>query len=178
MVRVRAPPVFADCIFTIVPISPGVMMRRIIKSAMVAFTLLAPLGAAASAHAAAPVPFTITEQVNFETGFNTFTATGPICQSGTFVDDVNVFAGHPESTGRLNLLIHTVYTCDDDSGTFNALKHVFLTFTGEESATNTGPIQLLGGTGAYTNLVGHGVDNGVASGSTGVGQISGFITQP
>jgi hypothetical protein len=153
------------------------MMRRIIKLAMVAFAFLAPLGAAASAHAA-PTPFTITEQVNFETGFNTFTATGPLCQSGTFVDDVNVFAGHPESTDRLNLLIHTVYTCDDGSGTFNALKHVFLTFTGEDSATNTGPIQLLGGTGAYTDLVGHGVDEGVASGSTGVGQISGFIVQP
>jgi len=154
------------------------MMSRVIKAVVVALALLAPLGAAASAQAAAPVPFTITEQVNFETGFNTFTATGPLCPSGTFVDDVNVFAGHPDSTGTLNLLIRTVYTCDDGSGTFYALKHVFLTFTGEDSATNTGPIQLLGGTGAYTDLVGHGVDNGVASGSTGVGQISGFITQP
>jgi hypothetical protein len=64
--------------------------------------------------------------------------------------------------------------CDDSSGTFYALKHVFFTNTGEESSTNTGPIQLLGGTGAFTHLVGH----GVASGATGVGQISGFITQP
>jgi len=39
-------------------------------------------------------------------------------------------------------------------------------------------VTVYGGTGAYTDLVGHGVDNGVASGSTGVGQISGFITQP
>jgi hypothetical protein len=153
-------------------------MRRLTKRAVLVIALLVPLGAAASAQAAAPAPFTITEQVNFATGFNTFTATGPLCPSGTFVDDVNVFAGHPDSTGKLNLLIRTVYTCDDGSGSFYALKHVFLTFTGEDSATNTGPIQLLGGTGAYTDLVGSGVDNGVASGSTGVGQISGFITQP
>src|SRR5919201_2028430 len=137
-----------------------------------------PLAAAQSAQAAKPVQFTITEQINLATGVTTFTATGPLCPSGTFVDDVRVFAGRPESTDMLNLLIHTVYTCDDGSGTFNALKHVFLTFTGEDSATNTGPIQLLGGTGAYTNLVGHGVDNGVASCDTGVGQISGFITHP
>jgi hypothetical protein len=152
-------------------------MRRI-KLAALALALVAPLGVAAPAQAAAPVSFTITEQVNFATGVNTFTATGPLCASGTFVDDVQVFAGHPESTDTDNLLIRTVYTCDDGSGTFKALKHVFLTFVSEESATNTGPIQLLGGTGAYTDLVGHGVDNGVASGDTGVGQISGFITQP
>ena len=153
-------------------------MSRIIKLAVVALALLAPLGAAASAQAAAPVPFSITEQVNFETGFNTFAATGLLCPSGTFVDDVQVFAGHPDTTGSFNLLIRTVYTCDDGSGTFYALKHVFITITGEDSSTNTGPIELLGGTGAYTDLVGHGVDNGVASGATGVGQISGFITQP
>ena len=152
-------------------------MRRIIKIVVVALALLAPVGVAASAQAAAPVPFTLTERVNFETGFNTFTATGPLCPSGTFVDDVNVFAGHPDSTGSLNLLIHTVYTCNDGSGMFYALKHVFLTFT-EEGSSNTGPIQLLGGTGAYTGLVAHGVDNGVASGGTGVGQIAGFITRP
>jgi hypothetical protein len=73
-------------------------------------------------------------------------------------------------------VIRTVYTCDDGSGTFNALKHVFITFT-DDGSTNTGPIQLLGGTGAYTELVGHGVDNGTTVGDTGVGQISGFIVQ-
>lgn len=153
-------------------------MSRVIKLAVVTLALLAPLGAAESAQAAAPVPFSITEQVNFETGLNTFDATGPLCSSGTFVDDVRVFGGHPDTTGSFNLLIRTVYTCDDGSGTFSALKHVFITSTGEDSSTNTGPIQLLGGTGAYTDLVGHGVDIGVASGPTGVGQISGFITQP
>ena len=151
---------------------------RPIVLAVAALGLFALVGVAAPARAATQVPFTITEQVNFATGFNTFTATGPLCPSGTFVDDVRVFAGHPESTGMLNLLIRTVYTCDDGSGSFFALKHVFITFVSENAITNTGPIQLLGGTGAYTQLVGHGVDNGASTGDTGVGQISGFITQP
>jgi len=156
-------------------------MRRIMKLGALALGLLIPLGAAASAQAAEPVPFTITEQINFATGVATFTATGPLCPSGTFVDDVTVVAPNPESSGidskgGLNLVIRTVYTCDDGSGTFNALKHVFITFT-DDGSTNTGPIQLMGGTGAYTGLVGHGVDNGTASGDTGVGQISGFVVQ-
>ena len=146
-----------------------------------AVALLAPLGAATSAQAAGPVPFTITEQINSATNVTTFTATGPLCPSGTFADDVKIFAPNPESSGidssgTLNLLIRTVYTCDDGSGTFNALKHVFITFT-ENGFTNTGPIQLLGGTGAYTGLSGHGVDNGTRTGDTGGGTISGFVVQ-
>lgn len=142
---------------------------------------VAPLGVAASAHAAEQAPFTITEQINFATGAATFTATGPLCPSGTFADDVKVFAPSPgspgsDSSGGFNLLIQTVYTCNDGSGTFNAVKHVFITFT-DNGFTNTGPIQLLGGTGAFTDLAGHGVDNGVTSGDTGVGRISGFIVQ-
>jgi hypothetical protein len=127
------------------------------------------------------VPFSITEQVNFATTDATFTATGPLCPSGTFADDVKVVAPKPGSpgfgsSGGFNLLIRTVYTCGDGSGTFNAIKHVFITFT-DDGFTNTGPIQLLGGTGAFTDLTGHGVDNGVTSGDTGVGHIAGFIVQ-
>ena len=92
---------------------------------------------------------------------------------------VKIFAPNPESSGidssgTLNLLIRTVYTCADGSGTFNALKHVFITFT-ENGFTNTGPIQLLGGTGSHTGLGGHGVNNGTRTGDTGVGQISGVV---
>ena len=152
-------------------------MHRIAQLGALALGLLAPNATAASAHAAEPVPFTITEQVNFATGENTFTATGPLCPSGTFVDDPQVFApSRPVPAPGLNLLIRTVYTCDDGSGSFYALKHVFLTF-GDNAVTNTGPIQLLGGTGAYSQLVGHGVDNGVSTNpDTGVGEISGFAS--
>jgi non-ribosomal peptide synthetase component E (peptide arylation enzyme) len=157
------------------------MKRFSLAAAAGAVALLAPLGAATSAQAAGPVPFTITEQINSATNVTTFTATGPLCPSGTFADDVKVFAPNPESSGidssgTLNLLIRTVYTCDDGSGTFNAVKHVFITFT-ENGFTNTGPIQLLGGTGDYTGLSGHGVNNGTRTGDTGVGTISGFVVQ-
>jgi hypothetical protein len=57
------------------------------------------------------------------------------------------------------------------------LKHVFLTFNPDGSTTNTGPIQILGGTGAYANLVGHGVDTGSGSGDTASGQITGWVIQ-
>jgi hypothetical protein len=169
---------------TFVRVWEGEQMKRF---RLAAVALIAPLGAlaplavAAPAQAAVLVPFTITEQINFVTGATTFTATGPLCPSGTFADDVKVFAPSPgspgsDSSGGFNLLIRTVYTCGDGSGTFNAVKHVFITFT-DDGFTNTGPIQLLGGTGAFTDLAGHGVDNGVTIGNTGVGQISGFVVQ-
>jgi hypothetical protein len=166
--------------------SEGRTMKRpsLVAAAVALFAplgVLAPLGVAVPAQAAEQVPFTITEQINFATGVTTFTATGPLCPSGTFADDVKVFAPNPESSGidssgTFNLLIRTVYTCDDGSGTFNAVKHVFLTFT-DNGFTSTGPIQLLGGTGAFTDLAGHGVDNGTTIGDTGVGDISGFVVQ-
>jgi hypothetical protein len=36
-------------------------------------------------------------------------------------------------------------------------------------------VQILGGTGVYAGLIGHGVDDGTASGDTGVGQITGWV---
>lgn len=42
-------------------------------------------------------------------------------------------------------------------------------------STNTGPVQLLGGTGVYAGLAGHGVDTGQASGNTASGLIEGFL---
>jgi hypothetical protein len=153
-------------------------MGRITKLAALALGLLAPLGAAASAQASSPVPFTITDQVDFVSGVSTFTATGPLCPSGTFVDDTRVIAGHPDSSGRIKLLNRTVYTCDDGSGTFNTLRQIFITLGPDGSFTSTGPVQLLGGTGAFTDLTGHGVDNATGNFDTGVvGHISGFVVQ-
>jgi hypothetical protein len=139
--------------------------------------LLALSVGAEPAHAAAPVPFTINEQVNFDTGVSTFTATEPLCPAGTFEDDVSVAAfAHSDRarSGRLNLLIHTTFTCADGSGTINMLKHVLITFT-DDGSTNSGPVQILGGTGDYAGIGGQGVDIGSASGPTGVGTITGFV---
>lgn len=129
-----------------------------------------------SANAAQQVPFTITEHIDFTTGAATFTAIGPLCPSGTFDDSVAAAGGSQTgASGRLNLLIQTVYICDDGSGTFTALKHVFITFT-QDGFTNTGPVQILSGAGTYPDLVGHGVDNGSTTGDIGVGEITGWVT--
>ena len=149
---------------------------RPIVLAVAALGLFALVGVAAPAQAATQVPFTITEQVNFATGVNTFTATGPLCPSGTFVDTVVTLAGGQSGQPKANLLITTVYTCDDGSGTFDMLKHVFIAFN-EEGSTSTGPVQILGGTGAYAGLIGHGVDNGTSTGPIAIGQITGFVVQ-
>ena len=102
---------------------------------------------------------------------------GPLCPSGTFTDEVTVIGGLSNpALPKVNLLIETVYTCDDGSGTFFAQKHVFLTFNEDGSDTNTGPITLKGGTGDYTGLSGHGFNNGtVTPEDIGVATISGDL---
>jgi hypothetical protein len=150
-----------------------------LAGAFVAATALLAVTAPA-AHAAPPESFTITENIDFNSEEPpTFAATGPLCASGTFEDEVtgDRVAGHPDTTGKFNLLIRTVYTCDDGSGTFFAQKHVFITLNEDGSSTNTGPITFSGGTGDYTGLSGHGVDNGTASADgIGVGTISGVVS--
>ena len=152
-----------------------------------AVALLAPLGAAASAQAAASVPFTIDEQVTLGPDglpvLQTFTATGPLCPEGKYVDTIQATqperAQGPGHSGQLTLILRSVYTCDDGSGTFNALKELIVTFTGPDTATAIGPIQLLGGTGAFTDLRGHGVDTGsidLAAG-TSTGANAGVVTR-
>lgn len=132
-------------------------------------------GPAGPARAEAPEPFTITETIDFEAGDFSFTATGPLCASGTFEDTLRTVAADRGRADKVILLFTTVYTCDDGSGTFNAMKHVPITFTGEDSSSNSGPITLKGGTGDYVGLKGHGTDVGQASGGTGVGEISGIL---
>lgn len=132
---------------------------------------------AGPAGADVPEPFTITETIDFEAEEFSFTATGSLCPSGSFKDEVKTFAAGDSSAGKLVLLIRTVYTCDDGTGSFNALKHVVITFTGDDSSTSSGPISLKGGTGDYAGLSGHGVDVGEAEDGLGVGNISGVLVR-
>ena len=55
------------------------------------------------------------------------------------------------------------------------LKHVFITFTEEDTSTSTGPVQIRGGTGDYAGILGHGVDAGTGTGPTAVGTITGWV---
>jgi len=144
-----------------------------------AVALLAPLGAAASAQAAEQPTFTINEQIILGPDgpvLETFTSSSPLCPSGIFVDTVQTGPGPgqgPNNSGKLQLIVRSVYTCDDGSGSFNALKEI----TGN-GITNTGPIQLLGGTGAFTNLSGHGVDSGIRTGdNTAAATDTGVVTR-
>lgn len=118
---------------------------------------------------AAATDFTITETIR--PGIAKFTATGPLCPSGTFEDEVQNYV--PTSDG-FNITITTVYTCKDGSGTFFARKQLHITYT-DTGFTGSGPIQLRGGTGAYTDLSGSGIDSGTTTGNVGIGQISGVI---
>jgi hypothetical protein len=137
------------------------------------------LSTAGSAQAAAPVPFTLTDTVD-QTAVRHFTTTGGVlCASGTFTDDVDVQAFAHSDRARSeggNVLIRSHYTCDDGSGTFDALKHIQLTFT-DTGFTNVGPMQFLGGTGDYAGIVGHGVGVGATDFETGLGggTTTGFV---
>jgi hypothetical protein len=142
--------------------------------------VLATLVLAGPAAAAAPVPFTMADEVDFVAGMFTFTATGELCASGTFVDDVKVVAvaqSDQARSGQGNVLIRSTYTCDDGSGTFEMLKHLRLTFTAS-GFTTAGPIEILGGTGDYAGITGHGFTTGEVVGATGGGTTTGVVQLP
>jgi hypothetical protein len=156
------------------------MIKKLAGTVLAAGALLVLVAPAAVA--AAPEAFTITENLDLNTGDFSFTATGALCQSGTFEEEPHAVGGlrapiheHPIPIIKFNALIRTVYTCDNGD-TFFAQKHV--EFVGHEdgSFTNTGPIALQGGTGEFTGLSGHGVDNGTGTaGVSAVGELSGVL---
>lgn len=151
------------------------MIKRLAGMLLAAGTLLA---LAASAAEADPLePFTITEHIVPDAGIFEFTTTGgALCPSGTFVDEFITAGGREGSpNSKANFQLRTEYTCADGSGTFLASKHVFTTFNDDGSSDNTGPITFHGGTGAFTQLSGHGVDIGHFADGTGAGEISGVL---
>ena len=124
--------------------------------------------------ASAGVPFVIHETIDHSTDSYTFTATGPLCPSGVFTDDVTLAAANPAQT-RVIWRVHTTYTCDDGSGTFTAVKQLV---RGQyaDGAWNIGSLGFTGGTGAYTGLSGHGTDVGESSADGhGTGTITGHL---
>ncbi|WP_270889599.1 hypothetical protein [Pedococcus sp. 5OH_020] len=141
------------------------------RALVVGFTLVGALGLAGPANAAAPAPFTMTDHVDNNTGVDTFTTSGLLCPSGTFVDDVTA-AGFPHSDHSHSekgfVLIRSTFTCDDGSGSFTMLKHLTLTFT-DTGFTDAGPVEILGGTGTYAGITGHGFTSGGTDGETGIG---------
>jgi hypothetical protein len=107
---------------------------------------------------AGQTPFTITDTIDFRTGATAFTTTGPLCPSGNYADDIVAFGAPavPNGNDGGNVIIRTVFTCADGSGTFNGLKHFRLAFASDTSFTTNGQLELQGGTGTYVRLSGHG----------------------
>jgi hypothetical protein len=113
-----------------------------------AFAVVAP------AHAQAP---TIVTDVTFseEGVFGTFTATAPLCPSGTFVDEF--VAGGGFQSGRVHAVtVRKTFTCADDSGTFTILFHPQRTTATPAGCDEAGAFAVVGGTGDYAKLRGHG----------------------
>jgi hypothetical protein len=146
------------------------------KSSVIVAALVASTSAVigmASAHSATQVRFTITETSIVFTGTNDygdFTATGPLCPAGTFLDTYRTLAGRPELTLQ-NVLVGLHHRMQTGQRHLQHAKAHPLSGTSARHRYNTGPVSLQGGTGAYTGLTGYGVDNG----ANGVGHISGTI---
>jgi hypothetical protein len=132
-------------------------MRRRALLLLAAVVSLA-LTVASPAYAQEP---TIVTDITFpEEGapFGTFTATAPLCPSGTFVDEF-VGGGGGFRSGHVVYGAATVlktFTCADNSGTFMILFHPQFSPATPAGCEQAGPFTVVGGTGAYTGLRGYG----------------------
>jgi hypothetical protein len=135
-----------------------------------------------SAHAAPPQPVIIQTNIVFVEGAtDTFTASAPLCTSGTVLG-LRVLTNPSAAHGWT---VTSEYTCDDNSGTFVIQYHPqaganYAGGTRDPDFTVAGPWSVVkGGTGRYATLTGHG-DFGVVidfeqTPMTGVETFVGFI---
>jgi hypothetical protein len=109
--------------------------------------------------ASAQEPTIVTDIIFPEEGepFGTFTATAPLCPSGTFVDEF-VGGGGAFQSGLFyhGQTVLKTFTCADSSGTFTILFHPNLSPATPAGCEEAGPFAVVGGTGAYVRLRGHG----------------------
>jgi hypothetical protein len=132
-------------------------MRRRSPLLLAAVVCLLLVGAA-PAYAQEP---TIVTNITFpEEGepFGIFTASDPLCPSGTFVDDF-VGGGGAFQSGHVfyhGFTVRKTFTCADGSGTFTILFHTQFSPATPAGCEEAGPFTVIGGTGAYTQLRGHG----------------------
>jgi len=131
------------------------MRRRIALLSLV----VSVFALAATPSALAQEEPTIVTNITFpENGepFGTFQAEEPLCPSGTFVDE---FVGGGGAF-RPGLPFHAstvrkTFTCDG-SGTFTILFHPQFTGASVAGCEESGPFSVVGGTGAFSALRGHG----------------------
>jgi len=99
-----------------------------------------------------PAPVTITVIADFSGPVpqGTFTATAPLCPSGTFVSEPIAGGGGLVASAFTG---HQHFSCDDTSGTFTIQFHPQVH---PPDFTDHGPWSARGGTGAYDDLRGSG----------------------
>jgi hypothetical protein len=117
--------------------------------------------------AGAPLAVTIVSDVTFVEGgpnIGSFTTSGDaadagtICRAGSFEDTGIRFAGGQARTGIVQLQVHKLFTCDDDSGTFEVKMQIQANFdTGIETFTWV----VTGGSDDYESLRGSGTGSTV-----------------
>jgi hypothetical protein len=128
------------------------MRKLVLVASTVALLVLA-----APVHATPPQATSITAEMfaEPENGFDgTFTATGPICSSGTVTQLDRLFVGY-ESGREAQILVRHLFTCADGSGSFVLQLNVRLSF---ETFTTEFNWSVLSGTGTYEKL--HGTGSG------------------
>jgi hypothetical protein len=115
------------------------------------------------AHASPSQSVTITTYLNFteapQPPYGTFVASGVVCPSGSFYDEVHTIAG---GGGEHNVLVRETYTCDDGSGSFT------IQFDAKYPRLNTGsvPWKVIDGVGVYSALHGTGTMTAVQTSPT------------
>jgi hypothetical protein len=132
-------------------------MRRIAIWALLAVLGCFALAAAPLANAQTP---TIVTNITFPEGefLGTFTASAPLCPSGTFVDQVVGGGGAFDNAHVLvfAVTVRKLFTCADGTGTFTIQFHTQLTPATAAGCHESGPFAVVDGTGAYAKLRGHG----------------------
>jgi hypothetical protein len=121
-------------------------------------TAVACLAFAVVAPAYAQAPTIVTDVTFSEEGvIGTFTATAPLCPSGTFVDEF-VGGGGAFQSGRPfhGFTVRKTFTCANGSGTFTILFHPQFNPNTAAGCEEAGPFSVVGGTGAFSQLSGHG----------------------
>jgi hypothetical protein len=124
------------------------------------FAALACIALAVAPASYAQDPTIVTDITFPEEGapFGTFTATAPLCPAGTFVDE-DAGGGGAFRSGHVfyhAFAVRKTLTCADGSGTFTILFHPQFSPATPASCEEAGPFAVVGGTGAYAQLRGHG----------------------
>jgi hypothetical protein len=148
----------------------------VVTSVGLAAAALTAGSAAAATPTTRPARVVVHEVVDHTTDSYTFTASGPLCNAGTFVDDVTVV--RTDRHHRISLWrVNTTYVCADESGTFTAVK-LLTRIAHPTHALNVGTITFTGGTGAFAGLSGRGIDVGSSRNGHGAGTIRASVSLP